>query len=87
MAMFYCEQFMIETDCLVAAGMFDGTGPLDGQYLLALILVVGGAGEMVNFGSTFASKRAREEVFQALSALKKAVDQDQWEETPERGDD
>lgn len=83
MAMFYCDHFMIETDCVMAAGMFDGTGPLDGQYLLALILVVGD-GEMVNFGATFSTKKEREEVFQALALHKKAADKDLWEQSPER---
>lgn len=82
MAMFYCDHFMIETDCLVAAGMFDGTGPLDGQYLLALILLVGD-GEMVNFGATFSTRKVREEVFQALTACKKAADGCGWEHRPD----
>jgi hypothetical protein len=84
MAMFYCDQFMVDTDCIAAAGMFDGTGALDGQYLLALILVVG-HNEMVNFGAIFSTQAEREQVFQALSAHKKVADHLRWEaETPER---
>ena len=81
MAMFYSDSFMVETDCLVAAGMFDGTGALDGMYMLAIVLEV--QDQMVNFGSVFATKREREEVFYALSACKKAADGKEWEETPE----
>lgn len=78
MAMFYADTFMVETRCLLAAGMFDGSAALDGMYLLALVLAIGERGEMLNFGAIYPTKAAREADFRRLSAHKKAEDE-AWE--------
>ena len=81
MAMFYCDQFMLDTDALVAAGKFDGVAAMDGTYLLAIILAIGQKGEMINFGAAFKDALEREAVFRALAKLKQASDQ-VWDNFP-----
>jgi hypothetical protein len=85
MPMFYCDQFMVDTDCLVAAGKFDGIAAMDGTFLLALVLAIGQKGELINFGAAFKDELEREAVFRALAVHKQAHDR-LWDTFPPDGE-